>query len=289
MDNLMLRITYNCNKKCFYCFNSVFEEKLCAVNENINVDQINCFIVDNNVKNVFISGGEPTVSDNFEKIMNNLSKDVRKIVFSNGLLLKTYDQHQIKNFDIDVIDISFDDEDIINNSESCNEIISLIKKVKNEEEKIVINAEVMIDINYFDIINSEFFDLMHTTVDNIIWQPLALPKSHPLYSITLEGMDTDKRERILTHLKTSFDNPSIVKAIECYLKNSEKSVNCKMGIDYIVLNPNMTLSICPHLNASMHLEKFNEKAISLQKNCIGMRCLCLYNYLNKRLDKENII
>lgn len=285
----MIRVTYNCNKKCFYCFNNVFDEGLHVKEESLDIDVINDFITENNVNNVYISGGEPTISSRFSDLMKGLTSNVKKIVFTNGLLLKCYSATQINEFGISVIDVSFYDEDIIDENESFVDMIELIKNLKEVSKNIVVNSEIMIDSNYFKIIDSKGFKLLNSIIDNIIWQPLALPPTHPLFSTTLEGMEIEKRNEILDHLNNEFNKPRIVDSIIEFLSKNHKCVKCKMGINYIVINPDMTLSICPHLNTITTLDDYNYKDIESNKKCLSMRCLCLYDYLNKKLDKSDNI
>ncbi len=281
MENLMIRVTYKCNKNCYYCFNNVFGDHL-ETKENLDINAVKNFVVEHKVKTVYISGGEPTLYPQLTELIDALSLRTRVVLFTNGLFLKKYSVEEISDMSLEAIDVSCDVDEILSENCSFQEKIDKINSIHKQNKNIKINAEIMIDDSYFELCTSKGLEKVKENCNLIIWQPLALPAKHPKYAITLEGMETQKQKEILSHLKKSDPNSKHICIIEDFLENRCETT-CSMGINYITINPDMTISLCPHKNdRAISFEEFDATKLEEQKDCLCMRCLCLYSFLKRK-------
>lgn len=288
INELMWRITYRCNKKCQYCFNEIFEDKvnhLCE--EKIDIDYLERFVEKFGIKKVYVSGGEPAVIDNLEEVINKISLFAKIVLFTNGLLFEKYDVQQIAEMPIDAINTTIDLSDIINFSEYFEVIMDKFKSVKLSNASMKVNVQIMIDKQYFDVVNSEGFDFMSSVVDRVLWQPLTVTENSPLYSTTLEGIGSKEVEIIIKDLKKRNQGEMfehITNLSEVLGDLSGKS--CLMGRRYVTMNPDMSINICPHINNYMvteeELMEIDKKSEPFLCEKFSMRCFCLYSHLKRR-------
>lgn len=288
INELMWRITYRCNKKCQYCFNEIFEDKvnhLCE--EKMDISYLERFVNKFGTKKVYISGGEPAVIDNLGEVINKIASFAKVVLFTNGLLFEKYDFQQIAEMPIDAVNTTIDLPHIINFSEHFEFIMDKFKSVKLSNESMKVNVQIMIDNQYFDVVNSEGFKYMSSVVDRVLWQPLTVTEESPLYSSTLEGMDSKEVEKIIVDLK----NRNQGEMFEHITNLSEvlgnlAGKNCLMGRRYITMNPDMSINICPHINNYVVTE---EELVDIDKKSepflcekFSMRCFSLYSHLKRR-------
>lgn len=288
INELMWRITYRCNKKCQYCFNEIFEDKvnhLCE--EKIDIDYLERFVKKFGIKKVYVSGGEPAVIDNLEEVINKISSFATVVLFTNGLLFEKYDFQQIAEMPIDAVNTTIDLADIINFSKHFEVIMDKFKSVKLSNASMKMNVQIMIDKQYFDVVNSDGFKYMSSVVDRVLWQPLTVTEESLLYSTTLEGMDSKDAEKIIVDLKKRNQGEMfehITNLSEVLGDLGGKS--CLMGRKYITMNPDMSINICPHINdyvvTEEELEDIDKKSESFLCEKFSMRCFSLYSHLKRR-------
>lgn len=92
-DYLRISITDNCNLRCLYCmpddhYNFTAPDKLMQVNEITEIAKI---FVKNGVKKIRITGGEPLIRKDVDKILLNLADlPVKLTMTTNGIRLNDY-------------------------------------------------------------------------------------------------------------------------------------------------------------------------------------------------------
>lgn len=288
ISELMWRVTYRCNKKCQYCFNEVFSDKvnhLCI--EKLDIEYLEKFVHKFGIKKVYISGGEPAVVDDLERIIERVSRFSGVILFTNGLLFEKYDVDAISIMHLHAINTTIDLQDIVNNTGHFNMLMELFSLLKSKAPDMKVNVQIMIDDNYFDVINSEGYSKMETIVDRVLWQPLTVPRDSSLFAETLEGMPSQKVDMIISDLKRRSQGEMFE-----HISNLSEVVNnlgakeCLMGIKYITMNPDMSICVCPHRNDYLITENDLEKMINDNKALLcdkfSMRCFSLYSHLKRR-------
>lgn len=285
IDDLLIRVTYRCNQNCSFCFNKVFSDKVdYKTFECLDIEKIKEFINENNVKNIYISGGEPTVYEDIKHFTKEMSKLGKVFYFTNGYLLEKFTDEDINDMSISNINMSIYTNEIIDGPESFLKKCERLQNLKNKYPNINLNAQVMIDIDFFKVVNSKYYKLLNETFDRVNFQVLALPKESKDYKNTLEGMPKKDAYKILDYLdETSFSKKSsdIRKMLD-----GDNSAPCLMGRKYITINPNMTINLCPHRNNEfISLEEFNKIKYDLgnmNNGCLSMRCVSLQSFLNKK-------
>lgn len=290
IDELLIRVTYRCDKNCDFCFNKVFEDKVhYESNECLDIEKIKKIIKDNGIKIIYISGGEPTVYDKIEQFTTEISKMGKTIYFTNGLLFKKFSDGQINNMGIEAINISIYTDEIVKDLGNFDKKYIRLLNFKKKYPNIKLNAQVMIDNLFFNVVESENFKKMSELFDRINWQPLSVPKDHYMYKNTLEGMKSEEVDKICDYLSSS----GMEKKVDSFKRILKGDINdkCLMGIKYITINPDMTISICPHVNDNtISIEQFDKikgKIIDSNNNCLSMRCVSLQSFLNKKYNISN--
>ena len=62
MKSILIKINYHCNNNCIFCH----EKK---ENSEITLEEFDKIIKNNNIKKVYLSGGEPTLNKNLFQIL----------------------------------------------------------------------------------------------------------------------------------------------------------------------------------------------------------------------------
>ena len=288
INELMWRMTYRCNKKCQYCFNEVFEDKVnhfCE--EKMDISYLETFVKKFGIQKVYVSGGEPAVVEGLGEILKRISSFAKVILFTNGLLFEKYNFEQIGEMPLDAINTTIDLFDIINSTEHFNSLMEDFKLIKSQNTFTKVNVQIMIDNQYCDVIKTEGYTLMSTVVDRILWQPLTVPANSPLYVTTLEGMSFERVEEIISDLKKRNQGEMFE-----HITNLSEMLgdlggkNCLMGRRYITMNPDMSINICPHINdylvTEQELMDIEEQSRPFLCEKFSMRCFSLYSHLKRR-------
>ena len=106
INTIQISFSYNCNLNCFYCY-----QKDMHITEKLNFQDINsiydfCNLYDNEMgekckeKLIVISGGEPLLNENIEKINYTAKKFINSqlYIYTNGInLLRLWDLLPLKN------------------------------------------------------------------------------------------------------------------------------------------------------------------------------------------------
>lgn len=284
IHELLWRITYNCDKNCSFCFNKAFENKVdYGTTECTDLDRVLRFVQSHNIEKVYLSGGEPAMSPQLPEAVRQLAAVSNVTVFTNGLLLKRYSPGEIANLPLSAINISISLEDIQSGSPWFWTLLEKLELLRAQNAKIRLNSQLMITQDYFVVCAHPNFRVLSEKIDRIFWQPLTVPADHPLYASTIEGTNTEEIARILDAVGNSGnpEMPEHVKYIRQVLEG-QTCVTCQMGKDYITLNPDLTVSLCPHKNdLTIPIEQFSETATQ-SCNDLSMRCVCLYSHLRRR-------
>ncbi|MDR1583063.1 MAG: radical SAM protein [Prevotellaceae bacterium] len=286
-DELLYLVTYRCDRKCSFCFNEIFDNKIDkSLNENRDVNRIVEFIRDLGIKKVYISGGEPSMRDDIFSIVSGLSMVANVVIFTNGLLFNRFTVELIAKQSLSAINISLQKGDILMNTEYFQKLLHLVGKLRNINNKIKLNAQVMLDGDYFSLKNSYGLKTANTCFDRLFWQPLTLRPDMIGYSNTLEGMDKMVSNQILSDLKSLSEGEyqKHIDTIQMYL-NKEIMPLCRMGYNYLVLNPDMqTVRCCPHLNLPVFSisDALQRPSVKHTSDCLSMACICLYSHLLRR-------
>lgn len=283
---MLLRVTYKCNRNCEFCFNNIFDDKVdYDISDKIDITKLIDFIRKHNFRKVHISGGEPTMYKNIDKIVREISKVTRVSYFTNGMLFKRFSPDEIHDLGIAKIKVTLYNDELINGDKSFFETLKSIAKIKEKYPEIKFKAALMIDDDFFKVIASPNYEYVIKLFDNIKWQPLTVPVEHRLYPHTIEGMNIGLRNEILAKLSTFYDNKANYYDEVLESKMPEK---CYMGKEYITMNPDMSISLCPHLNdKNLSIEEY-EELLDIKDNffespkCLSMRCVSLYSFLNKK-------
>ena len=286
INELLVRVTYRCNKNCKFCFNNVFEDKVnYDSNEDLDIENLIAFIQRQEIKKVHLSGGEPTMYKEIYSLISRLSKISKVSYFTNGLLFSRFNIIDIASMGISRIKVSLYNDEILDNSKHYNEMYSKIREIKNINPFIKFKASFMIDTDFFRIINSDSYKRALEVFDSIKWQPLTVNNDNPLYTSTIEGMDDCLREEIFKTLSTFKDNK-----VEAYISvlNDKFPNVCYMGKNYLTINPDMSISLCPHLNEkTLTIEEYEKmqkenKIFFDNPICRSMRCISLQAFLDKK-------
>lgn len=286
INELLVRVTYRCNKKCKFCFNYVFDDKVkYDTNEDLNIEKLIEFIQKHGIKKVHLSGGEPTMYKDIYYLVNRLSKISKFSYFTNGMLFDRFTTDEISAMGILRIKVSLYNEEILGDSLHFMKMCEKIKEIKLKNPAIKFKASFMIDTDFFKVINSENYKIALDIFDNIKWQPLTVGTDNELYPTTIEGMDKKLREKIFKVLNTFPDNK--VEAYEKVLDGIPADV-CYMGKNYLTLNPDMTISLCPHLNENvLSIDEYEKIIVTnnnffIHPNCRTMRCISLQAFLERK-------
>lgn len=286
INELLIRITYRCNRRCQFCFNYVFDDKVdYDLNENMDIEKLICFIQKHHIKKVHLSGGEPTMYQSIDSLVSRLSKITKVSYFTNGLLFDRFSLKEISDMGIQRIKVSLYNDEILNDSSHYLEMCQKIVTLKKENPSIKFKAAFMIDTDFFKVIHSSSYQYALKVFDNIKWQPLTVGEDHPLYPTTIEGMDKNVREEIFNVLSTFPDNK-----VEAYqdVLNQKPIDACYMGKPYLTMNPDMSISLCPHLNEKTLTIDEYEKIMDenslffVNPTCRTMRCISLQAFLTRK-------
>lgn len=284
IHELLWRITYKCDKNCSFCFNKAFESKVnYGTTECTDLNRVLRFVRVHNIEKVYLSGGEPAMAPQLPEAVRQLATLAKVAIFTNGLLLKRYNPEEIAKLPLSAINISIPLEDIQSGSPWFWKLMDKLELLREQNAEIRLNTQLMITPDYFAVCEHPNFQFLSKKIDRIFWQPLTVPADHPLYADTIESVAAEEAALILAAVGNS-SNPEMSehsKYIHQVLEG-KTCVNCQMGKDYITLNPDLTISLCPHKNDfTVPIERFSEIAAQ-PCNDLSMRCVCLYSHLKRR-------
>lgn len=284
VHELLWRMTYKCDKDCSFCFNKVFDDQVdYSADESGDIGKVLAFIQKHGIQKVYLSGGEPAMSPRLLPVIQQLAPYAAVTVFTNGLLLKRYTPEALAELPVSAINISTPLEDIQTGSRWFWELLSKLERIKEYNPDIRLNTQLMITDAFFSVQSHPNFQKLTERLDRVFWQPLTVPVGHPLYGSTVEGLSSQQASDILSAVENS-SNPEML-AHGKYIRQvlaGDTLVTCQMGRDYITLNPDLTVSLCPHKNDQTVPMELFEETPAQPCHQLSMRCVCLYSHLKRR-------
>jgi cyclic pyranopterin phosphate synthase len=159
-DYLRISLTDNCNLRCFYCmpdedYNFTPTAKLMQADE---ISKIAKLFVDNGVKKIRLTGGEPLIRKDIEQILIQLSQlPIELSLTTNGILVNTL-LSTLKDANLSSINVSLDTLkkekfNTITRRDYFDRVIGNILLLLTEGFKVKINTVVMKDINQDEILD----------------------------------------------------------------------------------------------------------------------------------------
>lgn len=280
MNDLIYRVTFRCNKHCYFCYNDSFDKKVNFDEiEKKDISPLIDFIKKNNIKRISITGGEPTVRDDLPKLIKQLNKVTSIKIFSNGNIFDRYSLEEIIDFNLNKIVITIYDKDIYGNKK-FSEYLKKIEVLRSKGIKV--DGNMFLDSKYFDKKKKIINDKLYEKFDNIRWQPLVLPKNFKQYDTTIFGMKNDLRKRILKDvIEDDWGNIGIYyKVFEKYIETSKQPYPCEFPKCVCTVDPDLTIKICPHQNDMSYTFDEIESIVNKNNfdNCLSPQCISIYKF-----------
>ena len=183
-DYLRISITDNCNLRCLYCmpddhYNFTAPDKLMQVNEITEIAKI---FVKNGVKKIRITGGEPLIRKDVDKILLNLADlPVKLTMTTNGIRLNDYID-LMKQTKLLSLNISLDT--------LCADKYKLIAK-RDYFDRVMHNIKLFVDNNFHIKVNMV---VMKNINDDEILDFIELTKDRPIHVRFIEFMPFDRND-----------------------------------------------------------------------------------------------
>lgn len=280
MNDLIYRVTFRCNKHCYFCYNDVFDKKVNFDElEKTDISSLITFIKKNSIKRISITGGEPTVRDDLPKLIKQLNEVTNIKIFSNGNIFDKYSLEEILDFNLDKIVITIYDKDIYGNKK-FNEYLEKIDFLRSRGIKV--DGNMFLDSNYFDKRDKVINDKLYDKFDNIRWQPLVLPKHFKQYKTTIFGMEDNLRKKIFSSvIEDDWGNVgNYYKVFEKYIEKNRQPYPCEFPKCVCTVDPDLTVKICPHKNDANYTFDEIENTVNKMKfdNCLSSQCLSIYKF-----------
>lgn len=131
VNELLVRVTYRCNRRCKFCFNYVFDDKVkYDSNEALDIEKLIEFIQKHGIKKVHLSGGEPTMYKNISELVARLAKVSKVSYFTNGMLFDRFSTDEISTMGIMRIKVSLYNEEILGDDSKFLEMCKKIQEIK---------------------------------------------------------------------------------------------------------------------------------------------------------------
>ncbi len=280
MNDLMYRITFRCNKQCYFCYNYLFENKVnYEVVEKKDITELLAFINNNSIRRVAITGGEPSVREDLPSIIKQLNEVTTTRIFTNGNLFNVYSVEEIVDFNINKIVLTLYDDDIKGNEK----FEQLLKKIEEVRKKgILVDCNAFLDINFNKKRDLILTKGLLTKFDHIRFQPLALTKELSNYKDTIFGMSKEKRKEIFKQvIEDNWGDTRIYyETFDKWLDEDKQPYNCIYPITTFTVDPDLSLRTCPHKN---HNSYTFENIIEARKkddcsNCLVPECTGIYKF-----------
>jgi GTP 3',8-cyclase len=191
-DYLRISLTDNCNLRCFYCmpeeeYDFTPHKKLMQVDE---IEAITKIFVDNGVKKIRLTGGEPLVRKDAEHIIEALAKlPVKLTMTTNGIRLHDFID-QFERIGLKSLNISLDTLD--------KDKFHLLTK-RDYFQKVYDNIQLAISRNFHVKVNMVVIKNMN---DNELLDFVAWTKDQPIHVRFIEFMPFDgnrwENEKVMT-------------------------------------------------------------------------------------------
>jgi len=234
VNYLRISVTERCNFRCSYCMpNKPFEwlpkENLLSYEEMFKFIKI---AIDNGIKKIRITGGEPLVRDDLDvliKMISNYAPDIDLALTTNGFLLPKYAKKLVEA-GLKRVNISID---------SLNKDTFLKLTKKDALEDVIKGIDAAIDASLKVKLNSVILDSIN---DNEVVDLFLFAKNKGVQIRFIEYMEN---EQALEHIKT-VPSKRIIEEINKIDKIIEEVQNdfspsrifvCKSGYKFGIIEP----------------------------------------------------
>lgn len=281
MKELVYRVTFRCNKSCYFCYNNNFQEKVnYRSQEKLDISALLTFIKQKRIKRVTITGGEPSVREDLPEIISQISKLTTVKIFTNGNLLFKYTAQEILDMGISKIVCTIYDDDIYGKNLDFTKMVECIKGLRNEG--VVVDGNMFLDSDYFNKREKMLEIGLNKVFDNVRWQPLLIPKGKTNYEKTIFGMDTSLRNQIFESVEKD-DLGGIREFYQIFNKwinSGTQPHTCLYPHCVYTVDPDLKLFACPHKNAeSFTLDNYDQEISGRTfDDCLSIKCLHVYKY-----------
>lgn len=253
-----------CNLKCKYCYFGVSKPKQeMPILPDATTESILNFIekIDSRIERVCLAGGEPLLNKDIYKILEALKKkNISVIISSNGTLITKQCADKLIDCGLDAIFISLDSHSRAYNDGlrgKYNLALRGIKNIIREKERLGSGIKigiysVMTKENIKDLPNTMDF-IIGLGADYFVFQPIWLPKGHPLHDrLVLTGEQDGQIRNIIDFARSR--SSKIIIPCDKYLERLEKDYcqeetghirNCFGGRDLFFIDPKGYIHDCP--------------------------------------------
>ena len=280
MNDLIYRVTFRCNKHCYFCYNDAFDKKVKFDEiEKTDINPLINFIKKNKIKRIAISGGEPTVREDLQNLIKQLNKVTTIKIFSNGNIFDKFTLEQILDLRLSKIVITIYDQDIYGNKK-FDEYLDKVDLLRRNG--VLIDGNMFLDADYLKKRQYVLSNKLREQFNNIRWQPLVLPTSFKEYKTTIFGMDKKLRDDIFSSvIEDNWGNVgNYYKVFSKYMENNKQPFPCLFPKCVCTVDPDLSVKICPHHNNKSYTFDEIEKVIQNFQfdNCLTSQCLSIYKF-----------
>ncbi len=261
-----IEITNNCNSNCIYCYNSLRSKSQLNLSDFIKILNI---LDKNDIFQIKLSGGEPTMHTQFLEFSNQLSKFKFNNSLVTNLLIDDVKIIDSINTNFNRVGISIDGpekiHDKLRGKGSFKKIMSVLPKIKIE--KIMYVTISKINCDHLKSIIKLAEKLNFAGVVFLIYKP----QGHQIknkYKLELTKSDVD----------LFFKNIIFIKK-KSKLNISYHDNNCGAGIDLFNIKVNGDVSLCAFSNllaGNILFDDFyeiNKRMKMVREKCKGKCCI----------------
>jgi cyclic pyranopterin phosphate synthase len=162
VDYIRVSVTERCNFRCTYCmpqkpFEWIARENILSYEELFNIIKV---AIDNGIKKVRITGGEPTVREHLDRFINLISEydsNIDIALTTNGFLLKNlakqYREAGLKRVNISLDSLKVEVAAKIAQKDVLGEVLAGIDNAIDSGLKVKINCVPLKNINDIEIVD----------------------------------------------------------------------------------------------------------------------------------------
>jgi MoaA/NifB/PqqE/SkfB family radical SAM enzyme len=264
IQTLLIEINQKCNFKCTYCLYNDLE----LSKRVLNLEDIKSLILKyRKLKEIYITGGEPTLNKNLEEIIRYLSKRYKVNLFTNGSLInKTIDEEILLN-NLNIIFIS-----IHRSSQNQRKVVfdKIYKLIKKNPDKVCIKTTLTNQ-------NVDEFGEIINHFKKKGCKKFSINFAHDLKSSKEKFRIRDKSKienifNIIDQNKKMFLFPNYLKRLRTFMLNRRNMANsCKAGESFRYIDCEKNDFICPD-NQSTSLKDVDKN------KCFSNTCVALWEF-----------
>ena len=267
VQKILIELNQSCNLNCEYCFyNDIGRSE-----NSLNIEDIKS-ICDKypNASEFYLTGGECTLNDSFDKIYKYLSEKGDVILFTNGLYFDKISNDSLVEIlpYFNKIIITYDSEDknyvLRKNLENrVLEAINNITSLNNEKLEVKICSNKYNLFNFEDTIKTLVKEGVKNISINYIKNITSSNKNFELNDQEVEGTFL-----LMDKYKEYFHEKNLSFMKEGYTKRFKNNVSCIAGDKFIYIDSSGTEYYCPSSNKLICDKK--------STNCFGKHCINLW-------------